>query len=153
MFYTPSNFDPDQSIGYLVRLINQAATPRLDAAIAAHGISYTQWQVLVSIFFNRGLTCAALARDLAHDKGAMTRLIDNLEERELVRRERNADDRRVVDLALTDKGRAVALRGKDRAIRCWNGWLDGWDAAEVEALIAQLQRLRHTIEAVPERCA
>ena len=152
-FYGPANFEPDQSIGYLIRLINQSVTTRLEGAVAPQGISYSQWQVLVSIFFNRGLTCAALARDLAHDKGAMTRLVDGLEQRGLVRRERNAEDRRVVDLVLTEAGRDVAHRGKAQAISCWNGWLDGWEPAEVDTLIAQLGRLRRTIEAAPERCA
>ena len=152
-FYESSSFDPDRSIGYLIRVINQAALSRLEPAVASEGISYTQWQVLVSIFFDRGLTCAALARDLSHDKGAMTRLVDGLEARGLVTRERNVGDRRVFDLTLTEAGRDAALRGKDRMIGCWNGWLDDWDHGEVAALIGQLQRLRRTIEAAPEFCA
>lgn len=152
-FYESSSFRPEQSIGYLVRMINQAAGSRLEPALAAEGLSYTQWQVLVSIYFDRGTTCAALARDLSHDKGAMTRLVDGLEERGLVKRERNAGDRRVLDLALTEAGRDAAQRGRERTLECWNGWLDGWDRAEVESLIAMLQRLRTTIEAAPDSCA
>ena len=152
-FYESSTFEPDRSIGYLVRVINQAVLARVEPAIAAEGLSNTQWQVLVSIYFNRGLTCAALARDLFHDKGAMTRLVDGLEERGLVRRGRNAGDRRVFDLALTETGRDAAERGRGRVVDCWNGWLQGWDHGEVEALIDGLQRLRTAIETAPETCA
>lgn len=152
-FYESASFEPDRSIGYLIRVINQSVLARMEPAIAAGGLSNTQWQVLVSIYFNRGLTCAALARDLAHDKGAMTRLVDALEERGLLIRERNAGDRRVFDLALTDAGRTAAEQGRSRVVDCWNGWLADWDRAEVETLIAQLQRLRRTIDAAPEACA
>jgi DNA-binding MarR family transcriptional regulator len=152
-FCKSADFEPDRSIGYLIRVINQSVLARLEPAIAAEGLSNMQWQVLVSIYLNRGLTCAALARDLAHDKGAMTRLVDVLEERGLLVRERNAGDRRVFDLALTDGGRRAAEQGRGRVVDCWNGWLAEWDGAEVETLIAQLQRLRRTIDAAPEGCA
>ena len=152
-FYQSSSYEPGRSIGYLVRVINQATLARLEPVMAFEGLSNTQWQVLVSIHFSRGLTCAALARDLAHDKGAMTRLIDGLEERGLLKRERNGEDRRIVDLALTAAGRDAAERGKMRTMECWNAWLSDWDAAEVEGLIAALQRLRGTIEASAESCA
>ena len=152
-FYESSTFEPERSIGYLMRVANTLALARLEPVLALEGLSNTHWQVLVSISFNRGLSCAALARDLSHDKGAMTRLIDGLEERGLVRRERNAGDRRVVDLVLTPAGRDATERGKTQVLACWNDWLAGWAPAEVETLIAQLQRLRTTIAAAPEACA
>lgn len=152
-FYEPSTFEPDRSLGYLIRVINQAALSRVEPAVAAEGVSNIQWQVLVSIYFNRGLTCAALARDLSHDKGAMTRLIDGLEERGLVTRVRNAGDRRVFDLALTAAGRDATERGRARVVDCWNEWLQGWEHGEIEALIAALRRLRAAVDATPETCA
>ena len=152
-FYEPANYTPERSLGYLMRVINQAALGRLEPAIATEGMTNTQWQVLVSLYFDRGATCAALARDLAHDKGAMTRLIDGLEERGLVSRERDTGDRRVVKLTVTPAGRDAAERGRGHHIACWNGWLKDWDRGEVERLIAMLTRLRADIDASPEACA
>lgn len=152
-FYESSTFEPERSIGYLMRVINTVALAQLEPGLASEGLSNTQWQVLVSIYFNRGLTCAALARDLSHDKGAMTRLLDGLEERGLVGRERNVDDRRVVDVVLTPAGRDAAERGKTQVLACWNAWLADWAPTEVETLIAQLQRLRTTIALGPGNCA
>ena len=54
-------------------------------------------------------TVAALARLCQLDAGGMTRLLDRLETKGLVRRERSQEDRRVVNLELTDEGRAAAL--------------------------------------------
>lgn len=152
-FYTPSDYRPGRSIGFLMRVINQETLARLEPAIAGEGLTNTQWQVLASLYFNRGLTCAALARDLAHDKGAMTRLVDGLVERGLVSRERDTGDRRVINLSMTDAGREAAERGRGHYVGCWNGWLDGWERSEVETLIAMLQRLHAAVEASPGMCA
>jgi DNA-binding MarR family transcriptional regulator len=57
-----------------------------------------------------GDTVAGLARDLEIDPGAMTRSLDRLEAKGLVRRERSTQDRRVVRLVLTGEGRKVARK-------------------------------------------
>jgi len=152
-FYTEEAFEPDRSIGYLVRRAHQLGGAALDPVFATEGLTGTQWSALVSIWFGRGATAADLARDLGHDKGAMTRLVDVLEERGWITRERTADDRRCINLALTDDGAAVALRCKTRVVACWNTWLADWPNEEVERLIALLAKLRGTLAAVEAPCA
>lgn len=148
-FYSGTNFYPDTSIGYLLRACHQHSVAALDRAIAGEGISAVQWSALISIHFAQGATCASLARDLAHDKGAMTRMIDTLEARGLVARSRDAADRRVINLSLTPDGEAMTMRCRDHAMDLWNELLADWGAADVTALIAQLTRLRQTLEAPP----
>lgn len=143
--YTRETFSPDISIGYLVRTIHQLGYARIDAACANEGLSGIQWSALIAIHFGQ-TTCAALARDLAHDKGAMTRMIDVLEAKGLVQRDRDDADRRLVNLSLTEEGRAVAMRGRDKVIDLWNAVLADWSADETATLIAQLQKLRRTLE-------
>ncbi len=150
-FYSGTNFYPESSVGYLLRVCQQHSVAALDAAIAAEGISAVQWSALISIHFGtdpggRGTTCASLARDMAHDKGAMTRMIDTLEEKGLVQRSRDAGDRRLINLSLTDAGEAMTMRCREHAIALWNGLFAEWDDRDVAALIAQLGRLRHTLE-------
>lgn len=144
--YNRDTFSPDTSIGYLVRAIHQLGYAQVDAACANEGLTGIQWSALIAIHFGQ-TTCAALARDLAHDKGAMTRMIDVLEAKGLVQRDRDDADRRLVNLSLTNEGQAVALRCRDRVIALWNAVLADWSAEETAALIAQLQKLRRTLEA------
>lgn len=146
-FYDESDFTPDQSIGYLVRRVHQLAGAALEPIFAAEGLTGTQWSALVSIAFGRVATAAGLARDLGHDKGAMTRLVDAIEERGWVRRERAPDDRRCIRLALTEEGVAVAMRSKARVIACWNEWLADWPEEDARMLIALLAKLRATLSA------
>ena len=145
-FYSDADFQPDISLGYLSKRIHQLAQAGLEPMFAREGLSYVQWHALISIFFGRGLTSAALARDLAYDKGATTRLIDSLEKRGWVVRAREHDDRRLIALKLTDDGQRLAHRCRDMVIAAWNDWLGDWPDADIDAAVALLQRLRATLE-------
>ena len=145
-FYSATDFKPEVSLGYLARRVQQLAQAGLEPVCAAEGLNYLQWHALVSIYHGRGGTCAALARDLAYDKGATTRLVDSLEERGWLRRERGADDRRLVGLTLTAEGERVAYHVRQKVIDAWNGWVEDWPAADLEQAVSTLQRLRATLE-------
>lgn len=145
-FYSTIDYQPDVSVGYLAKRVYQLAQAGLDAMLAAEGLSYMQWQALVSVHFGRGGTCVALARELAYDKGATTRLIDVLEGKGLVRRVRGGADRRIIALELTPAGEETARRCRLKVIGAWNGWLEGWSHDDVGEAIALLQRLRATLE-------
>ncbi|MES2288852.1 MAG: MarR family winged helix-turn-helix transcriptional regulator [Pseudomonadota bacterium] len=144
-FYSESNFFPDRSVGYLIKRNFRLCEDALAPAFVEEGLTFTQWQALISIYFGRATTGAELANDLAHDKGATIRTIDTLEERGWITRERDLADRRCVNLALTEAGVATALRVRQRLIACWNVWLTDWNSADVETLIDLLQRLEVTL--------
>lgn len=154
-FYTKAEFGPDCSLGFQARRIHQSVQATFDQLFAAEGLSVTQWSALVSIWFGRSKTSADLARDLAYDKGATTRLVDTLELQGWLTRARATDDRRVVNLMLTPEGAAVAQRCRDLAVDYWNAVLVDWDRSEVETLIMMMQKLRRTLEttAIPARGA
>lgn len=141
-YYTASQFDPDVSVGYLAKRVFQLSVAGLEPMFAEEGVTFTHWLAMVSLHFGRADTCADLARDLMHDKGATTRLIDTLEGKGWVRRERDSGDRRVSRLSLTDEGQRIARQCRDRVVDCWNEWLADWKREDVDQLIGLLQRLR-----------
>lgn len=143
--YTPQYFEPDCSLGYLARRVHQIGSVALEPIFAGEGLTGPQWSALAQILFRNGATSAELARDMAHDKGAMTRLVDTLHANGWITRERCTEDRRAVKLALTAEGEAVAMRVRLRVIDCWNAWLADWDEGEVETMIAMMQKLRDTL--------
>jgi DNA-binding MarR family transcriptional regulator len=102
--YKADTYRAKSSVGYLVKRANALVIESVEPALAAHGFTFTQWVVMM--YLRDGL--APNARDicvqLRHDSGAVTRVIDQLEARALVRRERSLDDRREVKLCLTDAG-------------------------------------------------
>ncbi|WP_242098318.1 MULTISPECIES: MarR family transcriptional regulator [unclassified Sphingomonas] len=152
-FYESDGFTPETSVGYLTKRIQQLAAQRLEPVFAAAGTTYLQWSALVAIWWGREMTCAELARAIAHDSGATTRLLDVLEEKGWVERRRSLEDRRVVKLVLTQAGQAVAKECRATVAECWNGWLIDWEKEEAAMLLTLLQRLRTTLETTEAPCA
>jgi DNA-binding MarR family transcriptional regulator len=145
-YYDVDNFCPDSSIGYLVRRVHQLGLALLEPVYADEGITASQWSALATVYAGLAGTCAELAREIGHDKGAMTRLVDQLVARGLIERERDADDRRVVNLTLTPEGKAVTTRTKKRVLDQCNQWLGDWDKVEINRLLEGLARLRTKLE-------
>jgi DNA-binding MarR family transcriptional regulator len=71
----------------------------------------------------------------------MTRLVDQLEERGLIERQRKSGDRRVVDLALTSAGRKMVESLIPIAVDTLNVTLDGFTRQEVHELQEFMRRI------------
>lgn len=145
-FYTVEAFSPRVSLGYLVRRINKLSIARVEAAFDGCDISFTQWVVLALVSTEVATTCTELSRDMDHDKGALTRVIDQLEDRGLIVRRRDEGDRRVSKLSATNEGQAIVSDLATRVIGVWNHVLRGFDRQEVTQLIDMLTRLLDRLE-------
>lgn len=63
---------------------------------------------MLELLYHVGPMCQrAVATKLLQSGGNVTTVVDNLEERGLVRRERQSDDRRFITLHLTEAGRGL----------------------------------------------
>ncbi len=93
---------------------------------------------------------AALARELQVDAGALTRTLDRLEAKGLCRRERSAEDRRVVHLMLTPEGEKAAEPVPGILCDVSNAMLQGFSPAEWETLMGFLQRIVGNAEALKD---
>src|SRR5438093_5646709 len=95
---------------YGVALARKALAEEFGRELEPLGLSVQQALVIVLLGDQRVGTAAAMCRELSHDAGAMTRLIDKLEALGLVRRVRREHDRRAANLELTKAGRALHAR-------------------------------------------
>jgi DNA-binding MarR family transcriptional regulator len=77
----------------------------------------------------------------------MTRKIDALEKRGLVRRIRSAEDRRAIKLDLTPEGRKLYPKALAAAVGLANDFLHGFSKAEVKTLESLLKRILENAEA------
>ncbi|MES2522707.1 MAG: MarR family transcriptional regulator [Gemmatimonadota bacterium] len=80
---------------------------RVDAAVQPFGLSASQFGVLETIATRGAVHQQELAEALDRSKAQMTAIIDALESRGLVRRERHQVDRRFITVHLTAEGRTV----------------------------------------------
>jgi len=78
-------------------------------ALRAHGLTGTQYNTLRILrgAGERALTCSDIGERLVTPGPDVTRILDRLENRGLVRRQRDEDDRRVVRARITEKGLEV----------------------------------------------
>lgn len=80
----------------------------IDTHMEPHGITAAQFKVLI-IMVQFGVdTPAELCRNLSLDSGSMTRMLDRLEQKDLLARKRSEQDRRQVQLVLTAEGKRLA---------------------------------------------
>lgn len=145
-FYAPDSYDPNESVGYLMRRILSSAALAVERELAATRLTHAQWVPLFKLAAHPGATVAELARLCELDAGAMTRLLDRLETKGLCQRERSSLDRRVVRLALTPRGKAVAERIPGALSRVQNAHLAGFSRAEWQLLKGMLARILHNAE-------
>ena len=101
----------------------------IDAEMAEHDLTGVQWGPLLIIDFGLGNTAAELARVGCVDTGAMTRMLDRLEAKGLLRRSRCPRDARVVRLELTDEGRRLCREIPYGLSRVLNRLLRGFTGA------------------------
>ncbi len=93
----------------LQRAAAMSAT-RVEAALQSFGLSASQFGVLDTLQSRGPVHQQELAEALGRSKAQMTAIIDALEEKALVRRERHATDRRYITVHLTPDGQSVLGR-------------------------------------------
>ena len=108
--YLPDTYRSRDSVGYLVRRLYTLMLARFEGALAQADFTLTQWIVLIQVHEGVARTASDIARDLGHDTGALTRVVDQLEARGFLQRRRSAQDRRQVELRLTPAGHAIVKK-------------------------------------------
>ncbi len=150
-FYSPDHLEPEESVGYLLRKVMSSIRTQADEQLASSDLTYAQWLPLFKISRSDKTTVASLARDLETDPASMTRALDRLEAKGLVLRERSTTDRRVVQLALTPEGQAVAAQVPAVLADVLNGHLSDFTHDEWQLLLRMLRRMLANGEALRQQ--
>jgi MarR family 2-MHQ and catechol resistance regulon transcriptional repressor len=90
----------------LIRATDSVST-RIHRHLDAANLTVTQFGVLEALFHLGPLYQRDLAEKLLKSGGNITLVIDNLEKRDLVKRDRVAEDRRCIKVCLTEKGQQL----------------------------------------------
>ena len=95
------------SIDYKIKLLSQLLSRRFNEQLEYFKLTPFHWIVLCCLWEEDGLPTSSIGEKLKQVGGTLTGVIDRMEERGLVRRERNLQDRRVWRIWLTDAGREL----------------------------------------------
>ena len=121
---------------------------RLGDMLKPHGLSPTQYNALRILrgAGNEGRSCSEIAERMINRDPDITRLVDRLERRGLVKRCRDGKDRRVITTRITSAGLEL-LRSLDRPIEEFNRNLLGHMGEEqLRTLIKLLEAARQEID-------
>ena len=105
--FHPDNFQ-NCTLGLLLGRAAMLKDRIIDRHMEPYGITAAQFKVLIIMAQFAVDTPAELCRHLSLDSGAMTRMLDRLEQKNLLVRQRSEADRRQVRLVLTEHGQALA---------------------------------------------
>ena len=141
--YQLDTMDRDTNIGRLVHRVRHALVTNIDSALASLDLTAAQWTVVIYLAEDLATTPAELSRLLHYDPGAMTRLIDRLEKKNIVKRAPSDADRRSVVVSLTEQGRALYPEIRPLIIDVLNHLLRGFSQTEVKQLENLLLRVLH----------
>lgn len=147
-FYAAADLVPSKALGYLLRRANKLNRARAEKGFTGTPLTFTQWVVLALVHSGKATSCAALARDIGHSSGAMTRLVDQLEQHGLLEREPDEADRRIIRLRITAAGTQMVSELAGRVAALWNEVLEDFEPAEVLQLITTLNKLVSRLEAL-----
>jgi MarR family transcriptional regulator, organic hydroperoxide resistance regulator len=111
-----TNFNLDDSFGYLINLAAQRLKYELHQSFQAKGYDITpeQWAVLNRLWEEDGLSQVELAERTFKDKPGTTRILNLLEKKGVVVRRPDENDGRVLRVFLTKVGRDL----RDKLIPC-----------------------------------
>jgi DNA-binding MarR family transcriptional regulator len=138
--YTKDNFRLTESVGYQLVKARNVIVTEMDAALKDLDISSQQMGIMLMLRQKLASTPFELSKMLGIDTGLMTRMLDKLEAKGLVVRSRDEQDRRVVNLAMTKAGIAVADRIPDIAPGVLNARLKDFTKAELTELRRLLRK-------------
>lgn len=98
---------PDVGIGKLLRRAHMAFSREFRDRLAEHDVSFGEFIHLDRLWAEDGLNQTELSRRVGIENASSTAILDSLEKRGYIRRERNSKDRRNINVFLNPTGRKL----------------------------------------------
>jgi len=129
---------PQPTLLYVIKQVELAVRARLDDILRPAGISVLQYTALTVLERHPDLSSAQLARNSFVKAQSIADIVEALQERGLVERHRDPQDRRRLVLALTRDGRKLLSQYRRKVAALEDEMLDGLTAR-------QAAELRHSL--------
>ncbi|MFM7027770.1 MAG: MarR family winged helix-turn-helix transcriptional regulator [Chakrabartia sp.] len=130
------------NLGALIADVSHLLRRSFDERARGIGISRPQWRVLTKLNRHEGIHQGGLAELIEVEPITLCRMVDRLQEADLVERRADPADRRAWRLYLTDKARALLEDMRPLALGLFDEALTGIAPKEQEALLLALARIR-----------
>ena len=136
-----SEYQLGESVGYLLARVKSTMSNMVtQRSMAELGITSQQGSILFMVASGKCVLAAELAREYGIDASAVTRLIDRLEKRGLLERQRSSEDRRQVHVRLTDRAMKETMKLYGPIAADGHSLLSAMTTAELETVNAFLDK-------------
>jgi DNA-binding MarR family transcriptional regulator len=145
----------EDNIGTMIAQVARLMRRSFDERARGIGVTRPQWQVLSLLTRFEGINQGGLAEMLEVEPITLGRMIDRLQDAELVERRADPADRRAWRLHVTPKGLALVETLRPYANDTFEQALEGVDEARRADLMAMLGRMRSNLsrKGVPDPAA
>ena len=138
-----------ERVGFLLTMVKGGAHAICMARLAPLGLHVRQFGLLTVLATEGPRSQQDLVDWIRLDRTTMVALVDSLEERGLVKRERNPDDRRAYLVTLTPEGKRIQARARKVMLGAENDVLAALDEEERDQLRALLAKVAADIGRPP----
>lgn len=132
----------EETIGTVLAQVSRLLRRSFDERARGIGVTRPQWQVLSLLTFHAGINQGGLAEILEVEPITLGRMIDRLQDAQLVERRPDPADRRAWRLFLTERGQTLLDQLRPFALETYDIALEGIGEEERVALMTALRRMR-----------
>lgn len=111
------------------------------------GLTTPQILILQSLRNNAGVTVGKLASQISLSQATVTTIMDRLEQKKYISRERSTEDKRKVQAYLTDEGMAVLLKAPQPLQESFSNQFQNLKDWEQSLILSSLQRVAYMMDA------
>lgn len=136
----------DRSLGYQIRATHRLFQRALQMQVERHGVTLGMWYFLRVLWQQDGMTQSELSQRVGTMEPTTLSAIRDMERNGFVRRVRNAEDRRKINIFLTEAGQAL----QSKLLPSANGVVDmasrGLTPREVTMLLSLLAAMQQNLQ-------
>lgn len=134
-------------VDHLQVVMEEAEAVDKKASAARESLSWQEVRVLRAVGRQDCCPMSGLADAICLSLSSATGLIDRLVGKKLVKRDRSSEDRRVVQVELTEQGKALNEEAMEGPLEFSRGLLKGLNSEEQEDLIVLFRKISDRIQA------
>ncbi len=131
-------------VGYAMKRAFIVVQADVTATLEPFGLRMVTYSALATVGDNPGLSQSQLAQALAIERPNLVVIVDELERRDLLSRDRVPTDRRTYALRLTAEGARLLAQATQAVREHDDRMLAGLDPGEIEALDTALRKIEDT---------
>jgi DNA-binding MarR family transcriptional regulator len=133
--------EPHLRLRHLIKEISNRCGQQDDKLCGGIGLNVSESNVLSAFGREKEITSSEIANKLELSNSRITRIIDNLIDKKLVKRNYSTTDRRIINLTLSEKGFEKSKLLEHKYCKCYEDIINNSDEGEIKKIMDSLEKL------------